>query len=316
MPTVDCIVELPGERHRAHQAQATRRIGWALPGGFVDRGRAAARRLRARGARRDRAGGRPRPSSSSPTPTRRATPASTPSAPSTSAGPRATRRAPTTPRRPRPSPSTRCPTELVLRPRHHRGRLPDLQAHRQAPEDLSSSPWTPRNSRPEASSPRGALRAEPFDLVVIGGGITGAGIARDAALRGLKVALVEKLDFGAGTSSKSSKLIHGGLRYLEQAELGLVFESVNERKRLMKLARHLVRPLPVPGDQLQGRPALAGHPRRSACGSTTRCASSAATATTAPTGRRRRSSSSRQLRAARASTAASSITTASPTTRG
>ncbi|MBL8916938.1 MAG: glycerol-3-phosphate dehydrogenase/oxidase, partial [Archangium sp.] len=60
----------------------------------------------------------------------------------------------------------------------------------------------------------------------------------------LKVALVEKLDFGAGTSSKSSKLIHGGLRYLEQAELGLVFESVNERKRLMKLARHLVRPLP------------------------------------------------------------------------
>ncbi len=88
------------------------------------------------------------------------------------------------------------------------------------------------------------LAEESFDLVVVGGGITGAGIARDAALRGLKVALVEKLDFGAGTSSKSSKLIHGGLRYLEQAELGLVFESVNERKRLMKLARHLVRPLP------------------------------------------------------------------------
>lgn len=88
------------------------------------------------------------------------------------------------------------------------------------------------------------LGEEAFDLVIVGGGITGAGIARDAALRGLKVALVEKLDFGAGTSSKSSKLVHGGLRYLEQGEIGLVFESVNERKRLMKLARHLVRPLP------------------------------------------------------------------------
>lgn len=88
------------------------------------------------------------------------------------------------------------------------------------------------------------LAEGPFDLLVVGGGITGAGIARDAALRGLKVALVEKLDFGAGTSSKSSKLIHGGLRYLEHGELGLVFESVNERKRLMRLARHLVRPLP------------------------------------------------------------------------
>ncbi len=98
------------------------------------------------------------------------------------------------------------------------------------------------NSKRAATLKR--LADESFDLVVVGGGITGAGIARDAALRGLKVALVEKLDFGAGTSSKSSKLIHGGLRYLEQAELGLVFESVNERKRLMKLARHLVRPLP------------------------------------------------------------------------
>ncbi len=88
------------------------------------------------------------------------------------------------------------------------------------------------------------LGNETFDLLVVGGGITGTGIARDAAARGLKVALVEKLDFGAGTSSKSSKLVHGGLRYLEHAEFALVFESVNERKRLMKLARHLVRPLP------------------------------------------------------------------------
>jgi glycerol-3-phosphate dehydrogenase len=98
------------------------------------------------------------------------------------------------------------------------------------------------NSKRAATLKR--LSDESFDLIIVGGGITGAGIARDAALRGLKVALVEKLDFGAGTSSKSSKLIHGGLRYLEQAELALVFESVTERKRLMKLARHLVRPLP------------------------------------------------------------------------
>ena len=73
------------------------------------------------------------------------------------------------------------------------------------------------------------LPGEHYDIVVIGGGITGAGIARDAALRGLKVALFEKRDFGSGTSSKSSKLIHGGLRYLEQGELKLVFEGTSER---------------------------------------------------------------------------------------
>jgi len=84
----------------------------------------------------------------------------------------------------------------------------------------------------------------PFDIVVIGGGITGAGIARDAALRGLRVALFEKYDFGSGTSSKSSKLIHGGLRYLEQGEIGLVFESVSERRVQSRMAPHLVRPMP------------------------------------------------------------------------
>jgi glycerol-3-phosphate dehydrogenase len=83
-----------------------------------------------------------------------------------------------------------------------------------------------------------------FDLVVIGGGITGAGIARDASLRGLKVALFEKNDYGSGTSSKSSKLIHGGLRYLEHGEIGLVFESVSERRVQTRVAPHLVRPLP------------------------------------------------------------------------
>jgi glycerol-3-phosphate dehydrogenase len=84
---------------------------------------------------------------------------------------------------------------------------------------------------------------QPFDLVVVGGGITGAGIARDAALRGLRVALFEKGDYASGTSSKSSKLIHGGLRYLEQGEIGLVFESVSERRVQAQVAPHLVRPL-------------------------------------------------------------------------
>ncbi|HWN69002.1 MAG TPA: FAD-dependent oxidoreductase, partial [Haliangium sp.] len=86
--------------------------------------------------------------------------------------------------------------------------------------------------------------AEPYDLVVIGGGITGAGVARDAALRGLRVAMFEKGDYGSGTSSKSSKLIHGGLRYLEHGELGLVFESVSERAVQARVAPHLVKPLP------------------------------------------------------------------------
>jgi glycerol-3-phosphate dehydrogenase len=87
------------------------------------------------------------------------------------------------------------------------------------------------------------LGSEPFDMLVIGGGVTGAGIARDAVLRGLKVALVEKTDFAAGTSSKSSKLVHGGFRYLEHAQFRLVFEGTNERALLMRVAPHLVRPL-------------------------------------------------------------------------
>jgi glycerol-3-phosphate dehydrogenase len=88
-----------------------------------------------------------------------------------------------------------------------------------------------------------ALASQAFDLLVIGGGVTGCGIARDAALRGLKVALVEREDFASGTSSRSSRLIHGGLRYLEHGHLGLVFESSIERQRLLRLAPHLVRPL-------------------------------------------------------------------------
>ncbi len=85
---------------------------------------------------------------------------------------------------------------------------------------------------------------QTYDLVIIGGGITGAGIARDAALRGATVALFDKSDFGSGTSSKSSKLVHGGLRYLENGEIALVFESVSERRIQTRVAPHLVRPLP------------------------------------------------------------------------
>jgi glycerol-3-phosphate dehydrogenase len=89
-----------------------------------------------------------------------------------------------------------------------------------------------------------ALSSTPFDVLVIGGGITGAGVARDAAMRGLRVALVEQSDFASGTSSRSSRLVHGGVRYLEHGQVGLVFESSRERRTLLRIAPHLVRPLP------------------------------------------------------------------------
>jgi glycerol-3-phosphate dehydrogenase len=88
------------------------------------------------------------------------------------------------------------------------------------------------------------LRTEQFDVLVVGGGITGLGVALDAASRGLSVGLVEKDDFSSGTSSKSSKLIHGGLRYLQQGEIGLVYEALHERQRLVRNAPHLVSVLP------------------------------------------------------------------------
>ena len=88
------------------------------------------------------------------------------------------------------------------------------------------------------------MAAEPVDVLVIGGGITGAGIARDAALRGFRIALVDKGDFGSATSSHSSRLIHGGIRYLEQRNFRLVFEASRERRVLLRIAPHLVRPLP------------------------------------------------------------------------
>ena len=90
-----------------------------------------------------------------------------------------------------------------------------------------------------------ALAAGPLDVLVIGGGITGAGAALDAASRGLRVGLVESRDLAAGTSSRSSKLIHGGLRYLEQGDFKLVREALRERDLLVsRLAPHLVRPVP------------------------------------------------------------------------
>ncbi len=88
------------------------------------------------------------------------------------------------------------------------------------------------------------LRQDVYDILIVGGGITGAGIARDAAMRGYKVALIDKGDFASGTSSKSSKLVHGGVRYLELFEFGLVFEASRERRTLWQIAPHLVQPLP------------------------------------------------------------------------
>jgi glycerol-3-phosphate dehydrogenase len=87
-----------------------------------------------------------------------------------------------------------------------------------------------------------ALARETFDLLIIGGGITGCGIARDAAMRGWRVALLEKDDFASGTSSRSSRLVHGGIRYLEHGHFGLVFEASRERRTLARIAPHLVRP--------------------------------------------------------------------------
>ena len=86
-------------------------------------------------------------------------------------------------------------------------------------------------------------QAEKFDVLVIGGGITGCGVARDAAMRGLKVALIERDDFASGTSGRSSRLVHGGIRYLEHGQLHLVRESIRERETLLRIAPHLVKPL-------------------------------------------------------------------------
>src|SRR3990170_8569567 len=89
-----------------------------------------------------------------------------------------------------------------------------------------------------------ALKAEEWDVVVIGGGVTGAGVAFDAASRGYSVAIVERADWASGTSSRSSKMVHGGLRYLQNFDLGLVREALLERQLMVELAPHLVYPTP------------------------------------------------------------------------
>jgi glycerol-3-phosphate dehydrogenase len=97
------------------------------------------------------------------------------------------------------------------------------------------------------------LADDPFDVLVVGGGITGVGVALDAASRGLRTALIERDDFSSGTSSKSSKLAHGGLRYLQQGEVRLVYQALRERQRLLQNAPHLVRILPFLLPILTGR---------------------------------------------------------------
>src|SRR6267142_737855 len=106
------------------------------------------------------------------------------------------------------------------------------------------------------------ISGEKFDVLVIGGGITGCGVARDAAMRGLKVALIERDDFGSGTSGRSSRLIHGGIRYLEQGQLHLVHESIRERQTLPRIAPHLVTLLAFTWPIHRGRQGLPREGRR------------------------------------------------------
>jgi glycerol-3-phosphate dehydrogenase len=109
----------------------------------------------------------------------------------------------------------------------------------------------------ERSQALSALAQDKFDVVVVGGGITGAGVALDAATRGYSVALLERADYASGTSSRSSKLVHGGLRYLQNFDLGLVREALLERQLMVTLAPHLVRPLPLVVPAFEG-----AHPDR------------------------------------------------------
>src|SRR5271167_4741460 len=101
---------------------------------------------------------------------------------------------------------------------------------------MNSAPSTPALDLRDRDALFDALGGRTFDLAIIGGGITGAGVARDAALRGLSVALIEARDFASGTSSRSSKMIHGGLRYLAQGDLALVREAASERKAVQAIA--------------------------------------------------------------------------------
>jgi hypothetical protein len=133
-----------------------------------------------------------------------------------------------------PMPSASSALLTFGRPRRRRSRR---GARRRANLDLGSTDADPRR-RP------GGDRRPPFEVVVIGGGITGAGVRLDAAQRGYSVALLERGDYANGTSSRSSKMIHGGLRYLQNFDLGLVREALLERQLMVHLAPHLVYPTP------------------------------------------------------------------------
>src|SRR3954465_7141216 len=165
---------------------------------------------------------------------------------------------PTSPRRTRPRPAPRVAETWTSESshkhhtragRHWRPALaaPGASANVGRVRDPSVSPNTAGRLSPiRRVADLRRLRDEQFDVLVVGGGVTGAGAALDAASRGLKVALVEARDLAAGTSSRSSKLIHGGLRYLEQLELHLVHEALTERGLLTsRIAPHLVRPVPI-----------------------------------------------------------------------
>src|SRR6266403_2690794 len=144
-------------------------------------------------------------------------------------------------RSPSPRARSRSRASRAAPTRSPRRRPPSASCARPASRSRAAmaSPFSPETREATLA----ALPAAALDLLVIGGGITGAGVARDAALRGLRVALVERLDWAAGTSSRSSKLIHGGVRYLEQGDVGLVREAATERAVLRRLAPHLALPV-------------------------------------------------------------------------
>ena len=163
-------------------------------------------------------------------------------------------------------------------------RSTDSDPQRMATQD----PDTPPSSLPFSPATRAlhwdALDEETFDLLVVGGGITGVATAHDAACRGLRVALVEAGDFARGTSSRSSRLVHGGLRYLETFDFGLVSEALGERRRLFDLAPHLVHPSPSSSPSTAATrwaPSSCGR----GCGSTTSSPSSATSSCTGCCGR-------------------------------
>src|SRR5256714_2857564 len=132
---------------------------------------------------------------------------------------------------------------------------PGIRFPRSLSSPLTPSPHAERRNGNLPSAPSGgeldqtraaalaSMAESPVDVLVIGGGITGAAIPRDAALRGFRTALVDKSGFGAGTSSHSSRLIHGGIRYLEQRAFHLVFEASRERRVVCQIPPHLPRPL-------------------------------------------------------------------------